>query len=109
MGFHLFYQRLEVRVAHVGVFLAIEREMILREVFVLDEVLDLFKSRWAVIPFQLVLKNKKLVPEMIDRDDVAVHVVLHKRDVALRVWRCFQLDIFEMGYRIKCEKAEEAV
>src|SRR5690554_7475986 len=109
MGFHLFHQGLEVHIVHVGFFFAVERKMILRKIFVLDQVLDFFKSRRTVIIFQLVFEYKKLIAEMVYRNDVAIDMVLHKGDIPMGVWWGFQLDVFEMSDRIKREKAKKAI
>src|SRR5690606_39811305 len=81
----------------------------LGEVFVLDKVLDFFKSRRCVIIFQLMFKNKKLVAEVVYRNDVAIDVVLHKRDIPLGIWWGLQQDVFKVRHRIKREKAEKPI
>src|SRR5690606_16674737 len=109
MRFHLSYKRLEIRIAHVRRFGPIEREIILREVFVLDEVLDFFQPRWTSVALQLVLEDIQLVAEVVDRNHVAVNVVLQIRDIPLWLRRGLQAYILEMGNRIEREETEKTI
>ena len=98
----------KLRIAVVGLLLPYFFEGIGWDIFIVQERLDFGHALLGRIAFDEVFEEVKFVFVVVHHDDVLVHGVVHRGDVAGGLWS-YECDVLKAAHRVVVRVAKEAV